>query len=109
MSFIGVDLHANSFTARRLEPDGAEPFATDQLRRSDLDRFPVTLDVDDGIAVEATGNSAWFRKDGRVVVVNPKRFQIIRKSVKKMDRNDARALAFFLSKDMLSETRVKTG
>ena len=58
-------------------------------------------------------NSAWFRDQviarvGRVVTVNPRQFQVIRKSVKKTDRNDARALAFFLSKDMLPETRVKT-
>ena len=43
-----------------------------------------------------------------MVTVNPRQFQVIRKSVKKTDRNDARALAFFLSKDMLPETRVKT-
>jgi len=45
---------------------------------------------------------------GRIVVVNPRQFQVIRKSVNKTDRNDARALAFFLSKDMLPETRLKT-
>ena len=45
---------------------------------------------------------------GRVVTVNPRQFQVIRKSVKKTDRNDARALAFYLSKDMLPETRPKT-
>ena len=32
----------------------------------------------------------------------------MRKSVSKTDRNDARALAFFLSKDMLPEIRLKT-
>ena len=73
----------------------------------------LSLDADDEIGVEATGNSAWFRDQvvscvGRVVVVNPRQFQVIRKSVKKTDRNDARALAFFLSKDMLPETRPKT-
>ena len=40
--------------------------------------------------------------------MNPRQFQVIRKSVKKTDRNDARALAFFLSKDMLPETRLKS-
>jgi transposase len=43
-----------------------------------------------------------------VVVVNPKQFQVICKSVKKTDRNDARTLAVFLSKDMLPETRLKS-
>jgi transposase len=35
-------------------------------------------------------------------------FKVIRKSVKKTDKNDAAALALFLEKDMLPETRVKT-
>jgi len=113
MAFIGVDLHQNSFTVCRLDCDGSETFATYQLCRADLDRFCLGLDGDDEVAVEATGNSAWFRAEviacvGRVVVVNPKQFQVIRKSVKKTDRNDARSLAFFLSKDMLPETRVKS-
>ncbi len=113
MAFIGVDLHTTSFTVCRLAADGNEVFETCQLAAADLDRFCLSLDADDEVAVEATGNSAWFRDEviacvGRVVVVNPKQFGVIRKSVKKTDRNDARALAFFLSKDMLPETRVKT-
>ena len=113
MAHIGVDLHQNSFTVCRLAADGSETFETYQLAAADLQRFCLSLDADDEIAVEATGNSAWFREEiiscvGRVVVVNPKQFGVIRKSVKKTDRNDARALAFFLSKDMLPETRVKT-
>ena len=113
MAHIGVDLHQTSFTVCRLGTDGSEAFETYQLCAADLDRFCLSLDADDEIAVEATGNSAWFRDQviacvGRVVTVNPRQFQVIRKSVKKTDRNDARALAFFLSKDMLPETRVKT-
>ena len=113
MAHIGVDLHQNSFTVCRLAADGSEAFETWQLCAADLDRFCLSLDADDELAVEATGNSAWFRDQviacvGRVVTVNPRQFQVIRKSVKKTDRNDARALAFYLSKDMLPETRPKT-
>jgi transposase len=113
MAFIGVDLHQNSFTVCRREADGNETFATWTLAPDDLRRFCLTLDADDELAVEATGNSAWFRDEvlpcvGRVVVVNPRQFKVIRMSVKKTDRNDARALALFLSKDMLPETRAKT-
>jgi len=113
MAYIGVDLHTNSFTICRLDDDGAESFETFQLCAADLDRFCLSLDADDEIAVEATGNSAYFRDQviscvGRVVVVNPGQFQVIRKSVSKTDKNDARALAFFLSKDMLPETRLKS-
>lgn len=113
MAFIGVDLHQNSFTVCRREIDGSETFATWTLAADDLRRFCLTLDADDELAIEATGNSAWFRDEvvscvGRVVVVNPRQFKVIRMSVKKTDRNDARALALFLSKDMLPETRAKT-
>ena len=113
MSFVGVDLHTNSFTACRRETDGSETFETYTLSTADLDRFCLTLDADDEVAFEATGNSAWFRDQilpcvGRVVVVNPSQFKVVRQSVKKTDRNDARALALFLAKDMLPETRART-
>ncbi|MDK9720619.1 MAG: IS110 family transposase [Rhodospirillales bacterium] len=113
MAFIGIDFHQNSFTLCCLDADGKDSFETWQLCRSDLDRFCATLDADDEFAIEATGYSAWFRDEvapcvGRVVVVNPKQFQVFRKPVKKTDKNDARALALFLSKDMLPETRLKS-
>jgi len=113
MSFIGVDLHQTTFTVCRLGLDGSEHLESYQLCAADLDRFCLSLDADDAVAFEATGNSAWFREEvapcvGRVVVVNPSQFQVIRKSVKKTDKHDARALALFLSKDLLPETRLKT-
>lgn len=113
MAFIGVDLHSNSFTICRLNPDEPETFETYQLSEVDIDRFCQSVDADDQVAVEATGNTAWFCDEiracvGRIVVVNPRKFRVIRKSVSKTDRNDARALAFFLSKDMLPEIRLKT-
>ena len=38
MSFVGVDLHTNSFTACRREADGSEAFATFALSPADLAR-----------------------------------------------------------------------
>jgi transposase len=113
MAFIGVDLHTNTFTTCRRELDGSEKFETYKLCPADLDKFCHTLSADDEIAVEATGNSTYFRNEviscvSRVVVVNSSQFHVIRRSVKKTDKNDARALALFLSKDMLPETRVKS-
>jgi transposase len=112
MAYIGVDLHSNSFTVCYLEAAGQESFKTFRLTRAGLDAFRETLSPDDEAAVEATGNSSFFRAQvaghvRRIVVVAPGQFQVIRKSVSKTDRNDARALAFFLSKDMLPEARVK--
>lgn len=62
MAYIGVDLHTNSFTTCRLDGDGGESFETYQLAAADLERFCAGLNADDEIAVEATGNSAWFRE-----------------------------------------------
>jgi len=61
MSFIGVDLHQNSFTICRREADGSESFETLTLSAADMERFCLSLDADDELAIEATGNSAWFR------------------------------------------------
>jgi transposase len=64
------------------------------------------------VAVEVTGNTRLFYDAvaphvAKVVVVNPTQFRVIRDSVKKTDPHDARTLAFYLSKDMLPEGRMK--
>ena len=110
--YIGVDLHTNSFTICILQADEKENIQTFPLQGDGLDRFIAILDKNDEVAVEATGNSAHFCKMvsphvQRVVVIAPWQFEIIRRSVKKTDKYDARAIAFFLSKDMLPEARIK--
>ena len=110
MRFIGVDLHSNSLTACYLDENGHEEMRTFQLK--ELVKFQETLESRDQLAVEATGNTRHFREAiknlvSKVVVVNPSQFEVIRKSVKKTDRHDARTLALFLSKDMLPESRLK--
>lgn len=110
MRYIGVDLHSNSMTVCYLTSKGEETLATFSL--SDLAEFEKSLRRTDRIAVEATGNTRWFVRRimggaKQVVVVNPNQFDVIRKSVKKTDRHDARALAQFLSKEMLPEARLK--
>ena len=110
MRFIGVDLHSNSITVCFLTASGKEELQAYSL--SALAEFQQRLKRTDWIAVEATGNTRWFvgqikERVGRVVIVNPNQFEVIRKSVKKTDRHDARALAQFLSKDLLPEARLK--
>jgi transposase len=80
---------------------------------SRVDTFVKTLRNRDQLAVEATGNTAWFVEQvngrlKRVVVVDPNKFKVILQSVKKTDKNDAKTLAYFLSKDMLPEARMKS-
>lgn len=110
MRSIGVDLHSNSLTACYLNEDGQEQLRTVSLK--ELASFKQSLCPDDELAVEATGNVRWFVEQirplvSRLVIVNPSQFEVIRKSVKKTDRHDARALAKFLQKDLLPESRLK--
>ncbi len=111
MSYLGVDLHTNCFTVCRQTKQGKQRIMTFSL--SQIDKFAKTLRSRDEVAVEATGNTSWFveqisERVKKVVVVDPNKFRVIRKSVKKTDKNDAKTLAYFLSKDMLPEARMKT-
>lgn len=110
--YIGVDLHTNSFTCCFLNEDGSETIRTWPLQGGGLEQFVKALSKGDEIAIEATGNAAHFSKMvephvARVVVIAPWQFEVIRRSVKKTDKHDARAIALFLSKDMLPEARIK--
>lgn len=110
MSYLGVDLHTNSFTVCYRTQQGKERIGTYAINR--LDAFGKTLRRRDQVAVEATGNTAWFIEQIRsrvrkVIPVDPNQFKVIRKSVKKTDKQDAKMLALFLSKGMLPEARMK--
>jgi transposase len=111
MSYLGIDLHTNSFTVCRRTRQGKETI--NEYSIAHIDQFLKTLRKNDLLAVEATGNTSWFVEQiadrvKKIVVVNPYQFEVIRKSVKKTDKHDARTLAYFLSKDMLPESRMKT-
>ncbi|MDR1982747.1 MAG: IS110 family transposase [Holosporaceae bacterium] len=113
MRHIGIDLHSNSFTACYLENGKQEIIKTFKLQGIEFENFLSDLHLDDEVAVEATGNSSFFRDKvlslvKRVAIISPHQFNVIRSSIKKTDKNDARAIAFFLSKDMLPEARVKS-
>ena len=108
--YLGVDLHRNCFTVCTQLESGRQYLATVKLEA--LSKFVARLRRDDEVAVEVTGNTRLFYDAvrphvARVVVVNPSQFHVIRQSVKKTDEHDARALALFLSKDMLPEVRMK--
>lgn len=111
MSDIGVDLHTNSFTVCRLTSRGKERLESYRLK--EIARFRKTLRKQDRVAVEATGNTRYFMDQiqdrvKEVQIVDPGRFEVVKRSVKKTDKNDARNLAVFLSKDMLPQSRKKS-
>jgi transposase len=108
--YIGVDLHRNCFTVCVIAENGRE-YAS-EYRLAQLPQFVRKLRPTDELAVEVTGNTRLFYDAvashvQKVVVVNPTQFRVIRESVKKTDSHDARTLAFYLSKGMLPEVRMK--
>lgn len=111
MRYIGVDLHTTQVTVCYLKADGTEQFESYKLEQ--VREFVATLKPDDRIAVEATGNTRWFCQQvsgavRAVVRVNPREFEVIKKSVKKTDKNDAANLARFLQAGLLPEVREKS-
>lgn len=109
MRSVGIDLHKNNFQVCYLTED-EKSFSSYPI--FGLEGFKKHLNKEDHLAVEATGNTRYFVnqvKDcvKRVVVVNPRQFKVISSSVKKTDKQDAEQLAYFLSKDMLPEVRMK--
>jgi transposase len=108
--YIGVDLHRNRFTVCVLAENGREYLS--EYRLEQMPQFVRKLRPTDELAVEVTGNTRLFYNAvvshvAKVVVVNPTQFKLIRQSVKKTDPHDARTLAFYLSKEMLPEVRMK--
>lgn len=108
--YHGVDLHRNCFTVCTRRRDGQSETREWSIRQ--LDVFAKTVKPQDAVAVEATGNVRLFceaLKDRgcRIVVVNPHQFEVISRSVKKTDENDAKMLAEFLANDLLPEVRMK--
>ena len=110
MRFIGVDLHTTQIAVCYLK--SMEEFSFERYELSEMKRFIGTLKSDDEIAVEATGNTRWFveqvkKQVKRVVIVNPREFEVVKRSAKKTDKRDALNLARFLAVDLLPEVRGK--
>lgn len=111
MRYIGIDLHTTQITVCYLR--AAAEYQFKKYRLSEMESFLSSLEETDQLAVEATGNTRWLvglvrEKVRRVVIVNPREFQVIKKSVKKTDKRDALNLARFLAVDMLPEVRAKS-
>lgn len=108
--YLGIDLHRRRFTCCVRLANGRNYLSEWSLDR--LGEFVKKLRPTDEVAVEVTGNARLFYeavapKVARVVVVDPNQFHVISHSMKKTDRNDARALALYLSKGLLPEVRMK--
>jgi len=108
--YLGIDLHRNNFTVCTIAENGRRYFREYGIHS--LNHFVSRLRPTDELAVEVSTTTRLFYEAvaphvKRVVVVNSSQFDVIRKSVKKTDRNDAETLALFLSKGLLPEVRMK--
>ena len=113
MKYIGVDLHTTQLTICYRDELGDEEIAT--VKISQIEEFLKQINRMDKVAFEATGNSLYLQNMLQTVmpleniyVVNTLQFKLISKSVKKTDKNDAKLLAEYLSKDMLPEARLRS-
>lgn len=110
MRYIGVDLHTTQITVCYLT--GKDEIEIRKYQLCEMDKFVSGLKETDEIAVEATCNTRWFSEQvkesvSRVVLVNPRQFEVVKNSCKKTDKNDALNLARFLKADVLPEVRAK--
>jgi transposase len=108
--YVGVDLHKRQFTVCWIEGEG-ERVEEYEVSEAGYKAFRKALKKKDEVGVEATGNSSYFKERiedrvERVVVINPVQFRVITDSVKKTDKNDARAIAKYLRHGLLPEVRV---
>jgi len=110
MRYIGVDLHTTQITVCYLT--AADEIEIRKFGLCEMDKFVSGLKETDEMAVEATCNTRWFSEQvresvRRVVLVNPRQFEVVKNSCKKTATNDAINLARFLKADLLPEVRAK--
>jgi len=110
---IGVDLHKSCFTVCYLEQNGKRHLAEFKVKPKEIEAFKKTLSNKDKLAVESTGNTAYFVREienrvKEVKIINPTQFKIISHSVKKTDEHDAVTIARYLSKDLIPEVRMRS-
>jgi transposase len=111
--YIGVDLHKNNFVVCYLGKDGKQKLQSFKIDCGGIESFKKTLGKGDEVAVEASGNTAYFAREieGKVKavrIINPAQFKIISRSVKKTDEQDAVTIARYLSKELIPEVRMRS-
>jgi len=111
--WIGVDLHKNQFTVCYLNKSGENNLQVFKVAAASIEAFKNTLSKNDEVAVESTGNTAYFVRQIEscvkvIRVINPAQFKVISSSVKKTDEHDAIIIARYLSKGLVPEVRMRS-
>ena len=84
-------MHTNCFTTCVVDTAAKQTFRDYKL--SEVAEFAASLRETDQVAVEATGNTRYFyeqvaAKVKRVAVVNPRAFEIVKRSANKTDKRE---------------------
>lgn len=109
--YVGVDLHKTQFTVCIKYEQGNKQMKQYQMTQQGIEEFKKELNKETEVAFEAQPNSKYFYDQivdaaGKVRIINPLQFKIISQSVKKTDKQAARIIAEFLSKQVsLPEVR----
>lgn len=112
--YIGVDLHKPQFTICVQDVSGKETSKVFYFKEDGMKQFKefLTAAKNDGIkvyiAVETTGNSEYFYNETKdlvteTIMLNTLKTKQLIKSHKKTDKNDARAIATLLRKDIFTD------
>lgn len=112
-TYAGVDLHKRQFTVCFMDKSERTKLCVYGVHETGFKEFQKAVHPGMEVAVEATGNAAYFYDRVApyvkcVRVVNPSQFKVISTSVKKTDKEDAVTLAKYLKREMLPEVRMKS-
>lgn len=109
--FIGVDLHKDKFTVSFYDMESKKHRLKSYGLKA-IETFRKELREDDVVGVEMTGNTRFFVKKiidkiKEVKLIDPTKFDLISKSMKKTDKHDAMKIAEFISSNEVPDVKMK--
>ncbi len=111
MTYLGIDLHSNSFICCFINDDGKKKKMGFDLNASSLEYFYSLLNLDTYVLIEASTNTFKFvelikDKVKEVSVANTHKLKLISLVNKKTDKIDAEKLAIFLKMQKTSKEEL---
>lgn len=117
MIYVGVDLHKTQFTTcvlrnKEIIDNGTKYEMSFEGYSSFASWIQACFPEETvNLAIESTGNARFFRDTMQdygfnVCVVNTLKFKVVNLSTNKTDKNDAKTLAEYLSKEMLPKSNL---
>lgn len=113
MTYVGIDLHKRQFTVCYRENENEQSFQVFPNDADGLSEFLQSVCCKDRLAVEAVGFGRHFTKTvaprvRKLVQVHASKYNLVSRSIKKNDMNDAACLAYGLEKGILPIARFRS-